>query len=276
MKNMIVLLSLLSVLSVHAYGENFTLIKHGRGFKKTQAFGLAKAPFVKPHFHGTIPTTYSLPANGFEPPTRDQGQCGSCWAFASTMTLDYSALMFGKSNVVLSEEEVTAYDPESDGCNGGNFAGDFMVQNGLVLDSACPYTGVGSGCPDGQPSTFAAKPISWSNIGTDGGSPTTQDIQAAILQYGAVAVDVAASGWDSYSGGIYQDCSDTEIDHLVTIVGWNNTNGTWYVKNSWGESWGEKIPGSQYGGYIEIPFGCDAIATDASYVVYGSSNMSKK
>jgi C1A family cysteine protease len=273
MKYLAVLLSLFSVLAVNARGEGFTPYKHGRGFIKTQAHGLAKgAPFIQPKFHGTIPTTYSLVANGFEPPTRDQGSCGSCWAFASTMTLDYSALMFAKLNVVLSEEEVVAYDTDFQGCNGGDFAGDFLVKNGLVLDSDCPYQD-GAGCPNGQPTTFAAKPASWANIGTDGGSPTTQDIQAAILQYGAVAVDVAASGagWESYSGGVYSgDCSDQNIDHLVTIVGWNGTDNAWYVKNSWGESWGEKIPGSKYSGYIEMPYGCDAIASDAASLSYNN------
>ena len=268
MKNLLVLISLASLIAVSAQAEQVSPVRHGRGFIKSQRFGLAKgAPFVSPKFHGTIPTTYSLPSNGFEPPTRDQGQCGSCWAFASTMTLDYSALMFAKLNVVLAEEEIVSYDSENDGCNGGNFAGDFMVQNGLVLDSACPYT-EGQGCPSGQPSTFAAKPASWANIGQDGRSPTTEEIQNAILQYGAVAVDVAASGWDSYSGGVYNSCDDQSIDHLVTIVGWNGADKAWYVKNSWGESWGEKIPGSKYSGYIEIPYGCDAIATDASYVSY--------
>ena len=60
-----------------------------------------------------------------------------------------------------------SYDTESLGCDGGNFAGDFMVKNGLVLDSACPYT-EGQGCPSGQPTTFAASgrlgPISVSRV----------------------------------------------------------------------------------------------------------------
>ena len=48
---------------------------------------------------------------------------------------------------------------------------------------------------------------------------------------------MAASGWDSYTGGVWNNCSDTSIDHLVTIVGWNGDDNAWYVKNSWGETW---------------------------------------
>ena len=107
MKNLPVFFSLLSILALPAWGEGFTPYKHGRGFIKSEAWGLAKgAPFVKSPVRMDIPHSYSLVQSGFEPPTRDQGQCGSCWAFASTMTLDYAALMFGKQNLVLSEEDI--------------------------------------------------------------------------------------------------------------------------------------------------------------------------
>lgn len=242
--------------------------KHMTGFIKPSSFGLvANAPFKNADEVAEIPYSFSWEAAGFDVPTRDQGNCGSCWAFASVATVDYSAQIYGDHKVVLSEQQVVGYDSEFQGCSGGDFAGSYIQTNGLALDSACPYTASNSGCPSGWKTAEHIK--SWANVGVAGRSPTQAEIQLAILEYGPVAVDVAATNsWDSYAGGVKSDCHGTAINHMVTIVGWDGSKGVWLVRNQWGAAWGESIPGSSSGGYAELPYGCDAIATDVAYVEY--------
>ena len=95
-------------------------------------------------------------------------------------------------------------------------------------------------------------------------SQDENQMQEAMLQYGPLSICVDATGWQDYSGGIFDgDCSN-QIDHAVQAVGWgSDESGTyWIVRNSWGTSWGED-------GYIRLPFGQNAcsIANYAYYVV---------
>lgn len=240
----------------HATGFNY--VPGQKGLKVDAPFALAPNSFQ-------IPKSFSWVTEGFGTPVRDQGSCGSCWAFGSTQMLDGAVKIYDGKDVTLSEQQLVGYDrAQSAGCSGGFFAGDYLVQHGLVLDSSCPYTGSNSGCPGGQPTSYAAKPSAWSNLG-DGvsASPTTVQVQQAILQYGYVACDVAATGaWDSYSGSGPLKGQSSGINHIITVVGWDG-QGNWIMKNSWGVSWGQK-------GYAPVPYGNFSICADAAFLNYSS------
>lgn len=76
------------------------------------------------------------------------------------------------------------------------------------------------------------------------------------MEHGAVSTAIYASdpGFSRYSGGIFDACSTTDINHAVTAVGWNDDEGYWIVKNSWGTTWGEE-------GFFRMKMGSCGIAT---------------
>lgn len=241
--------------------------KHATGFRyKSGQKGLTGlGKFALAPIQAQIPKSFSWVAEGFGTPVRNQGSCGSCWAFGSTQMLDGAVKIYDGKDMTLSEQQLVAYDrAQSEGCSGGFFAGDYLVKHGLVLDSSCPYTGSNGGCPGGQPSSFAAKPMAWQDLG-DGvsSSPTTAQIQQAILQYGYISCDVAATGaWDNYSGSGALKGQSSGINHIIAIVGWDGL-GNWIMKNSWGTSWGQS-------GYAPVPYGNFSICQDAAFLSYSS------
>lgn len=233
---------------------------HQRGFKKPPGHGLhAGAPFTLPT-PAEIPISFNWENNGFNIPVGNQGSCGDCWAWSTVENFEYALAIFKGQNLALSVQEMTSEN--FSGCGGGDFGGSWEVSNGLILDSACPFTG-GDGSCSAPLSPPAAQAVSVVNIGTDGANPTTAQVQQAILEYGPQSVDVAADGgWDNYSGGVLSSCGSSDINHMVLIVGWDG-KGNWIVRNSWGASWGQN-------GDIILPYGCDAVASDVATVLVQS------
>ncbi len=104
----------------------------------------------------------------------------------------------------------------------------------------------------------------WSYIGPQYGYPTVTQIKQAIMDNGPVSVAVAVdNAFQAYSGGILNSCGAASINHAVVLVGWDDTQGpgVWIMRNSWGPNWGEY-------GYAKIPYNCDQIGYNATYVNY--------
>jgi len=179
-------------------------------------------------------------------PVRNQGQCGSCWTFASTATLEsYYAIVTGNPAQYFSTQELIDCVTDASGCDGGNAetAYDFVIKNGIVFDSKYSYQGQAGTCnsqsftPDFQIDSQ--------------GSVTTGDENAIIaaLQNQPLAVAVNANqNWQNYKSGILaaNQCDPSQVNHAVTLVGYTDTY--WKIKNSWGEDWGEA-------GYIRLARG---------------------
>lgn len=235
--------------------------KHMMGFKKSwSGHGLVEnGPYGVADRVQPIPEHFDWRALGFSIPVRNQGQCGGCWAFSTAMAVDYAMLIFQGRNEIISEQEIVDCDTDFWGCQGGDFAGAYILANGESLDSDYPYKAVSGSCKAKSKPRIA--PLSsWSNLGTANAAPTTEELQLALMEFGPLSVSVAAnSAWDSYSGGVMTSCSSTQIDHMVTLVGWDG-KGNWIIQNQWGSDWGDN-------GFILMPYGCDLIANDAAYVV---------
>jgi hypothetical protein len=187
---------------------------------------------------------------------KNQGSCGSAWAF-STIGAFESVLLKNGINVDLSEQWLVSCNTDGGGCNGGWFANDYMINPGAVLESCYPYTGTDSSCVPGCPFVYQAN--------GQGSCNTIQDIKDAITAYGSVSCAVYVnSAFLAYDSGVFNGCQNRTCNHTVLLVGWDDSlgaAGAWRMKNSWGTGWGEN-------GLMWIEYGCSNIGYGANYLTY--------
>jgi cathepsin L len=203
-------------------------------------------------------------------PVKNQGQCGSCWSFSSTGSLEGSKFIATGTLTSLSEQNLVDCSTAqgNDGCNGGlmDSAFTYVVQNkGIDTEASYPYTATGpNSCK------FKAADIGDTISGhKDVSRGSESALQTAVTQQPiSVAIDASHNSFQLYKSGVYYEpaCSASQLDHGVLAVGYGtSTAGTdyWLVKNSWGASWGMS-------GYIQMSKGRNnncGIATMASYPV---------
>jgi len=193
-------------------------------------------------------------------PVKDQGYCGSCWAFSATEQIESDGMRLKKTSYVLSPEQITQCDKTSSGCNGGwtEHAYNYVKNaGGIETDSAYPYTsyqGVTGSCHS-DASKYVAKITGYKTLSGESNMATY------MQSTGPLSVCVDASSWNSYTGGIMKTCGKS-VDHCVQAVGVDaSSNGYWKVRNSWGTGWGES-------GFIRLAYGQNtcAITSDPTYV----------
>jgi cathepsin B len=178
-------------------------------------------------------------------PIRDQGQCGSCWAFSAAEAISDRFCIAGE-DMILSPQDLVSCESDEYACQGGYLAREwqFMEQTGIVTDSCFPYVS-GSGivprcpttCKDGTTWT-THKVKTGSTIQFDGPDSAMQN----MYQYGSVqAAFTVYQDFFSYKSGVYYHQTGTAAGgHAVKAQGWGVDNGTpyWIVANSWGTGWG--------------------------------------
>jgi len=183
---------------------------------------------------------------------KDQGGCGSCWAFATTEEIEGAVAMAGKGLLVLSPQNVVDCTPNPQQCGGTGGCGGataelgmgYVRDFGISLDSVYPYTAQTGTC---QNATMAKAATIKSFVKLPENNYTA--LMVAIATQGPIAISVAAGAWNSYGGGVFIcDSTQVDIDHAVQLVGYGtdpDQGPYWIVRNSWGGGWGES-------GYIRI------------------------
>jgi len=193
-------------------------------------------------------------------PVKDQGQCGSCWAFSATEAIESYAHISGKYTLQhLSAQQINSCDRGSGGCNGGSTSSAFkyvQTAGGIETDTVYPYTsgrGVTGTC-HADPTKYVVKIAGYRAVAR--GEPSLE----TALNNGPVSVCVAANAFQTYHGGILASCPGS-IDHCVQAVGY--TADYWILRNSWGAGWGEA-------GFIRVKRGADLchVADDVTYPTF--------
>lgn len=198
-------------------------------------------------FEGELPKKFDWREKGLTP-IRNQGNCGSCWAFAATaMLADHLKLKGITGYEDLSEQDRVSCDRENSGCNGGWLGQDYQKDVGVALEVDFPYTASNARCKD---VAHYHKIQSWNYIESENELPSAEKLKRAIYTWGPITVAVSASGdFMSYKSGVYNSASSGSINHAVNLVGWDDTTTPSYfiMRNSWGTSWGES-------GYMRIAY----------------------
>jgi len=239
-------------------------VKTYNGFRPEMFKGLPKANLKSV---GDEPDSMDWRDQGYVTPVKNQGQCGSCWAFSAVATMEGAWMKKSGSLVSLSEQQLMDCDTEDLACNGGlplNAVNYVIQQGGIDTEASYPYAGrKHSSCQYDE----ANKAASMTQVVQV--EQSEDDLKTATATVGPISVGIDAShfSFQLYSGGVYHSmfCSSTRLDHGVAVVGYGSEGGKdyWLVKNSWGGSWGEH-------GYIKMSRNRNnncGIATMAVYAV---------
>ncbi|XP_016078356.1 PREDICTED: cathepsin L1 [Miniopterus natalensis] len=254
-------------MAMNAFGdmtnEEFRQVMNGLQYQKHKKRKVFREPLL-----ADMPPTVDWREEGYVTPVKNQGHCGSCWAFSATGALE--GQMFRKTGKLISLSEQNLVDCSQAqgnmGCRGGLMDNAFRyVQSNGGLDSeeSYPYQAMVGSCKY-RPEDSVANDTGFVDI-----PQQEMSLMKAVATVGpiSVAVDASHISFQFYEDGIYYDphCSSENLDHGVLVVGYGFegelNNKYWIVKNSWGRAWGRN-------GYIKMAKDRDnhcGIATAASY-----------
>jgi len=203
-----------------------------------------------------LPNSVDWTQKGAVTPVKNQGQCGSCWAFSTTGSVEGINAINGKGLKSLSEQQLVdcsgAYGNQ--GCNGGLMDDAFryiIATGGLCSESAYPYT-----AQDGTCKSSTCQKVTQISGYQDVTTYNDNALATAVAQQPvSIAIEADQSAFQFYSSGVLTAACGTALDHGVLAVGYGTLSGVeyWKVKNSWGAAWGMSgyvliARGSQYNG----------------------------
>jgi cathepsin L len=234
--------------------EKKAIFGRSKGVNRSHKPANLKAPLHSIKKVSELPESVDWRSTGIVNAVKDQGHCGSCWAFASTSVIESAVAKASGLLMDLSVQQIAMCSPNPDSCGGtggchgatAEIAFDY-VANSQGLQSEYQYSyqayyGAESPCLLTNSSNYKKAAT------IDGFVQLPQNDYAslmnAIAEVGPIAISVDASTWHSYESGIYNGCNQVnpDIDHAVVLVGYGVDNGQkyWTVRNSWSPHWGEK------------------------------------
>jgi C1A family cysteine protease len=225
---------------------------------------------------GALPSSFDAREYDWVPAIRNQGSCGSCWAFGTVGVMEIAMKKSAGITADLSEQFLISCNNNGWSCTGGltasmyhyNTLGKLQAGVGAVTEADMPYTQSNGVCaPKDHPYVLSGWHYANAACGDTPAScefamPTVEEIKWAIYNYGAVTAGVrVGTNWYAYTGGIQTASDSGATNHQIVIVGWNDSGGYWIVRNQWGASDGEA-------GYRRMAYGISRLGEGASYDIY--------
>jgi KDEL-tailed cysteine endopeptidase len=201
--------------------------------------------FTGPEKSFEIPSSIDWRTKGAVNYVKDQGNCGSCWAFSAIGAIESIWKISGHPLVSLSEQQLMDCSYANFGCYGGwtDDAFDYIIKNeGVANQTVYPYKAKNGSCDKTKAKQITARITGYKYV-----TSRNETALLAAIANQPVAVYVEADYWFFYFGGIVNRNCNTNLNHGVLVVGYNTTSSIPYyiVKNSWGTDWGRS-------GYIKI------------------------
>ena len=211
---------------------------------------------------------------GMVTPVRKQGHCGSCWDFAAIGAYESNYVLRNSTRIDASEQYALdcATRPgdnqdagSCNGANGGPFHGgshavfNWMLTHAVPTEAQDPYTQADQRCVVNALAKFRA--IRWDFVSQSSRIPAAREIKQAICDHGGVVASINATpALQAYKCGVFNERNpDKGINHSIVIVGWDDNNHAWLIKNSWSTNWG-------IAGYGWVDYGTNNIGTAAAWV----------
>lgn len=197
------------------------------------------------------PASVDWRASGAVTPVKNQGHCGSCWAFSTVAVVEGIYQIRTGKLVSLSEQELVDCDTLDSGCDGGISyrALEWITSNGgLTTEEDYPYTGTTDACDRAKLAHNAVSIAGLRRVATRSEASLANAVAAQPV---AVSIEAGGDNFQHYKKGVYNGPCGTSLNHGVTVVGYGQEEAAaggdkyWIIKNSWGQSWGD-------GGYIKM------------------------
>ena len=211
----------------------------------------------------TFPTVFDWRDSAGVTPVKNQGSCGSCWAFCAMGALEAMAKIYGEIELDLSEQQILSCKSYGWGCDGGwmSDAYELFRDFGSVSEECMPYHANDTDPCIQEQCEVLAKITGWTPVANN-----VDAIKTALLTGPVACAMTVYNDFFNYSEGCYEHLGLDPVNHGVLLVGWNDTlcgdDGAWIAKNSWGPGWG-------MGGFFYIKYNTCNIgyATDLIYYV---------
>ena len=206
-------------------------------------------------------------ANG-STPVKDQEQCGSCWDFAAHGAFEGNWRLTNLA--VIDSSEQNTLDCNGSGSCGGGWPSDalsYLTRSGSASNQSYPYQAADKSC---RVPTVAQpyKAYAWGYVSDSDSIASVDQLKQAMCYHGPLAVGIdATEALQSYgTEEVFDEHADGSVNHVVTMIGWDDTRHAWLIKNSWGTGWGSTAGFGSERGYAWIDYTSNKIGYGAAWV----------